>query len=246
MLVAFSALVWADGEIAAITADSLLEDVRMRLPQTRLKIEGELHVRRPRGVVVEDLFFSMDLNWGARPATARYVIRDAQGAHLESLTLTRDAGNPLLTHYVSGESGVAQELDDLTVTIQSTDVNWLDLTLAFLWWRGGSLAGREDVRGRPAFIIDIPAPATELPCAYASVRLWIDEQARMLLQAQGFDAEGTLVKMLWVKSFKKIDDQWMIKDLEVQRYPVVHRTKVRVNTVEEVAEFIGHEFDPDH
>jgi hypothetical protein len=32
---------------------------------------------------------------------------------------------------------------------------------------------------------------------------------------------------------KKIDDRWMIKDLEIQGFPAVHRTKLTVRELEE-------------
>ena len=66
---------------------------------------------------------------------------------------------------------------------------------------------------------------------YARVRLWIDEELRMLLQAEGLDAEGDVVRKLWIKSFKKVDDRWMIKDMEVQRYPIRHRTRLSIKEI---------------
>jgi hypothetical protein len=105
----------------------------------------------------------------------------------------------------------------------------LDLSLSFLWWRGGLVVGVEQVRGRPAIVVDVAPPVDQAPDPYARVRLWIDEQARILLQAEGYGADGKAVRTLWVKSFKKIDDRWMVKDLEIQQYPAVHRTKLRVN-----------------
>jgi len=53
----------------------------------------------------------------------------------------------------------------------------------------------------------------------------------MLLQAEGLDAKGKTIRRLWVRSCKKIDKQWMIKTMEIQKYPAFHRTKLRVKTV---------------
>jgi hypothetical protein len=52
----------------------------------------------------------------------------------------------------------------------------------------------------------------------------------MFLRAEGLDAKGKQVRILWIKSFKKINDRWMLKDLEVQASPI-HRTKLVVREV---------------
>ena len=54
---------------------------------------------------------------------------------------------------------------------------------------------------------------------------------RMLLQAEGYSEDGNLVRRLWVKGFKKINERWMIKDMEIQSYPYRHRTRLRVREV---------------
>ncbi len=47
--------------------------------------------------------------------------------------------------------------------------------------------------------------------------------------AQRFDQP---IRRLWIDSFKKINDQWMIKDMEVEAEPVAHRTKLTIREVE--------------
>ena len=54
---------------------------------------------------------------------------------------------------------------------------------------------------------EAPAPAGQTG-PYVKVRLWIDEKLHMLLQAEGMDANGRQVRILWVKSFKKINDRY--------------------------------------
>jgi hypothetical protein len=75
--------------------------------------------------------------------------------------------------------------------------------------------------------VDLRAPVGEAG-EYAGVRLWIDPQIRILLQAAAYDVRGGLLKMLEVKSFKKIRGVWIIQNLDVQSYPLRHRTTLRV------------------
>lgn len=90
--------------------------------------------------------------------------------------------------------------------------------------------GEEEVRGRPCNIIEVSAPDGK-NTGYSKAKLWIDKEIMMLLQAEGYGMDGDLKRKLWIESFKKIDDRWMVKDMEVQSYPSVHRTKLRVNEV---------------
>lgn len=220
----------------ATSAEQLLESVISRLPQSPLNITGELKVRKRRGIVVRELGFRMHLDWGSSPATARYTIRDAFGRDLEQLTVRRSRGEEPSFEYAHGDPLVPGKLPDLNGPVQNTDLTWMDLTLSFLWWKGGVIVGSDVIRGRPCHIVEIPAPASgdgsEEP-GYSNVKLWIDEEIHMLLQAQACDADGRAVRRLWIKSIKKVNERWMIKDLEVQMFPAVHRTKLTVREVRE-------------
>jgi len=52
-----------------------------------------------------------------------------------------------------------------------------------------------------------------------------------VLQAEGYDVRGELVRRLFMKSFKKIEDRWMVKDMDIQCFPSEHRTNLRVETM---------------
>lgn len=218
---------------AGSSADALLDGVLLRFPRDPLTLSGQLFVRLPRGIPVRDYAFDMTLDYGADPAVASYAIRSSAGRDpIETLTVKRTAAGGVEYAYAVGDPLVPVRLTNLSARVQQTDLTWLDLSLSFLWWRGGLVVGSESVRGRPAIVADVAPPAGGSNEPYARVRLWIDEQARILLQAEGYDAAGKAVRTLWVKSFKKIDERWMIKDLEVQEYPAVHRTKLRIDDVQ--------------
>jgi len=48
----------------------------------------------------------------------------------------------------------------------------------------------------------------------------------MLLQAEGLNDSGRTIRRLWVKSIRKVNDTWMIKDLEVEEVGSGHRTRL--------------------
>ncbi|NQU38898.1 MAG: outer membrane lipoprotein-sorting protein [Lentisphaerae bacterium] len=221
----------ADGDAAddepPITADSLLDDVLLRFPNEPLDIRGEMIVRRRRGVESSRVDFSMQVDWGSTPAHFRYALYDADGDVEQEIALDLQPGaRPIL----SSSDGAPISLE---AGIGSTDLTWADLSLSFLWWRGGEIVGADSAKGRDCYLVDVPAPTWEGgPSRYHRVRLWIDQSLHMLLRADGFGADGQQMRSLWVRSLKKTDGRWMIKDMEVQGYPPVQRTRLRIHTVE--------------
>lgn len=216
----------ADPDEPPMTAAGLLRDVRGRFPRDPLDICGEMIVRRRRGVEVSRVGFFMTVDWGAVPARFDYRVLDDEGDVRRALTLRlRPGARPALT----GTDGRPVSLDH---TIESTDLTWGDLSLSFLWWAGGRIVGTDRTKGRDCYLVDVPAPAWRAAMgAYRRVRLWIDQSLHMLLRAEGYDAEDRRVRSLWVRSLKRTDERWMIKDLEVQGYPAIHRTRVRIHSV---------------
>ena len=208
------------------SAQDLMDNMVARLPREPITITGDIILRKRRGVVLRELKFQMKLDWGGEPATAQYIIMDALGARLEELNVSREKGKQPQFSY-SSASAAGTAAPPLSGPIQGTDLSWTDLTLSFLWWKGNAIVGREEIRGRPCYIV-AATPGWAGAGQYAKVHLWVDEELNMLLQAKGFDSEGREIRSLWVKGFKKINDKWMIKDMEIQSSPE-HRTKLLIN-----------------
>jgi hypothetical protein len=221
--------------LPAPSAAELMADVVARLPQQPLQVHGDIIVRRRHGIVDQSFKFDMLLRWGSAPAEACYTIRDAFGNPLEQMTVRRTAGGAPEFHYAVGDPPAPAQTPGLFGAVQDTDVSWTDLSLSFFWWRNGTVVATNEVRGRRCYVVEVPAPPSaaretapgEIP-PYASVRLWIDAEIRMLLQAEGLNASGRTVRRLWVKSFKKVNDTWMIKDLEIQEVNSGRRTRLTV------------------
>ena len=232
---------------ADIAGQPILDAVVAHLPMDALEIHGDITVRKRRGVVLQQFKFDMALNWGAVPSSASYTIRDGFGKVLESLSIQRSKTIGVRVAYRVGDDDGAPRSLPLYTRIQKTDISWADLTLAFLWWPDSKVVGEDKIRGRDCFVLEVPAPADEtvekeataaeastgLP--YASVRIWIDREMLMLLQAEGLNAKGKPIRKLWVKSLKKIDGQWLIKDMEIQSFPPIHRTRLRIREVSAAA-----------
>jgi hypothetical protein len=64
------------------------------------------------------------------------------------------------------------------------------------------------------------------------MRLWIDRKRGFLRQAEQLDEAGKVVRSMWVSSVGKVNDRWMIRNMEIQRPGTGLRTKLHVDDLE--------------
>ncbi|MFZ4483440.1 MAG: outer membrane lipoprotein-sorting protein [Chthoniobacterales bacterium] len=99
---------------------------------------------------------------------------------------------------------------------EGTDVTAEDLSLGFLYWPDVRLLGEERVRGRPAWQIEL-RPG-QRGSSFAVVRIWQDKDSGALLRIEGFDWQGKLLRRFEVVSGQRIDGQWMLKQMRIERF----------------------------
>jgi hypothetical protein len=208
------------------TVDKLMGELLARLPAQPVLITGDLVTTPVKGSKTK-LAIEIQLSY---PRTAGYTIRDAFGKELEQLIVTREGKTASLSYKLNGVESPAPSLG---TRVQNTALTWMDITLGFLWWDGGRIIGQMETRGQPCYILDRHAPPGSAN-PYASVRIWVDKRVSMLLQSEGYDMLGDCIRRLSVKSFKKINDEWMVKDLEFEDLPEGPRTILRVRTADPI------------
>ena len=215
---------FATAPLAFTRADDVLERVRANLPNEAIRIRGELLCGARRGKL--DRAFYLDANFmlGQSPATACYTLRDVFGATAEQLTIVHQPNGVWRREYAKGrplQGAPAPSGDSL---IGNSDVTWNDLSLAFLWWTDSVITGRELFLARECLVLEFMPPQ-----APRLTRVWIDEARLVLLKVEEYDAQRTLQRRIAVRTLKKIGDNWMIKDLDIRRWPGEHRTLIRLN-----------------
>lgn len=212
------------------SVDELTANLLARLPTKPITISGDL-LTTPESGEQTRLTLSIQLRY---PREATYTIGDAFGKALEQLTVLRD-GNRVSYLYLTGDPIVGAPAPALDHAIQNTALSWMDLTLGFLWWEGGRIIGQVENRGQPCYILDRHAPANAM-APYASIRMWVDTRVSMLMEAVGYNKLGDPFRRLSVKSFKKINGEWMIKDLEVENMATRTTTILRVRDAQPAGE----------
>jgi len=91
-----------------------------------------------------------------------------------------------------------------------------DLSLGFLYWPDARLLGRETVKTRPSWNIEL-RPGKR-GSEFAIVRVWLDEESGALLRIEGFDWQGHLSRRFEVVSGQRIDGKWMLKQMRIEKF----------------------------
>ncbi len=103
--------------------------------------------------------------------------------------------------------------------IPGTDVSYEDLSMRFLYWKGGRVL--EDVadtriKGRDCYIVEVPNPQPGVG-QYAWVRLWLDKENGTAWQIDGYGADGKLKKRFSITSVKRLSDgTWFFKQMKLE------------------------------
>jgi hypothetical protein len=105
---------------------------------------------------------------------------------------------------------------------------WIaDLGLEFFHWPAQKILPKTTnlKRGREYTLLEStnPNPSTN---GYSRVLSWIDKESGGILQAEAYDARGKLLKVFEPKSFKKVNGQWELQEMEIRNVQTGSRTRL--------------------
>lgn len=216
------------------SALQILTDCTRIIPSERLLLKGTLTIRQRRGITLSESPYTLLLDWGANPPNAECLLYDEKGTTLvERAVLTRPAGKPAQIRLFAGPSMNPLPAPAFTDRIQTTDMTWLDLTLDFLWWKNvrfDDVPRGTSQNGRESYILLATPPEPISGCS--AMRIWIDCQIGCILQAEQVGPDGKSVRKMWVQRVKKMDERWMIRDMEIETLNSGHRTRLFVESAE--------------
>jgi len=208
---------WAeskDGTNAPPTVAALLDRVLAQMPEEPIRIAGRLAVRDRAQRAIRSYDVDIQFHATGDAVYGAYTLFDKLGARLEQFKVERRAGKIPLYRYFRGDPPKEAPVPDVSSAVRDTGITWSDLALPFLWWRDGSVVGSESVRGRDCYVVDLNPQPGELKRPVV-VRAWIDKDYHMFLKAEEYGPGGQKLRRLLVQSFKKIENEWMVKDIVV-------------------------------
>ena len=215
----------SEGAPAPSSGAELLAACAARMPRERVLLGGHLNMRKRYGVSLREFDFRAEADFGAAPPAFVYRVAGEDGAEALRVRAVRDPEKGLLLERLDG-GGPAPSPSD---PVLGTDVTWLDVGLDFIWWRNPVLAGTDRLKGRTCDLLEVEPPSPLPGCAKA--RLWIDRDQKVVLQAAQLDADGRVVRRLWVRAVQKSGGRWVFKDLEVESGSGAHRTRLHFDDV---------------
>lgn len=214
-LCSFCALSLAQEE-EPLTADSLLQGMRgMMVSQGNRDVMGSI---RKGGLKVP---FSLS----ARKETV--VFQYKQGDAWKRFDVRIGSNKAELLQVDKGKA-VVMAASSYAQPIAGTDVTYEDLSLRFLYWKGGViLPDSKDsrIKGRDCFIVQVvnPSPGTG---QFATVRMWVDKENGTVWQIDGYGMDGKLIKRFTITSVQRLSDgTWFFKQMKMEvRNPQTGRT----------------------
>ena len=103
----------------------------------------------------------------------------------------------------------------------------VDLGLEFFHWPQQKVLPKTTnlKRGRDYTLLESTNPnlATN---GYSRVLSWIDKETGGILEAEAYNAQGQLLKVFEPKSFKKINGQWELQEMEIRNVQTGSRTRL--------------------
>lgn len=223
----------AEGVEAPKDGQALLNACVERMPLEPLEMVGRITMRRRYGIEIKEFDFCVTTSLGADEPFSLYEIKDTSGKLLESVSIKRNKDGEHTILRTLGEERQKADPPNLTDSIQGSDVTWLDVSMDFVWWGEPELCGTEKIKGRLCDILRVKPLKGMQDCA--SVKLWVDRGQNMVLQAMQESANGTPLRKMWVRAVQKIDNQWVLRDIEVETTGASHRTKIHFDDVKRLS-----------
>ncbi|HIX19037.1 MAG TPA: outer membrane lipoprotein-sorting protein [Candidatus Akkermansia intestinigallinarum] len=120
---------------------------------------------------------------------------------------------------VTGNKAAQMSPKDYTDTIAGTDVCYEDLSLRFLYWKGGRVledTSDSRIKGRDCYIVEVPNPNADIG-QFAWVRVWVDKENGTTWQIDGYGRDGKLKKRFTITSVQKLSDgSWFFKQMKLE------------------------------
>lgn len=198
----------ADPAVQRAEGERIAAEARSLAPKASSTNTATLKVRDHRGVRSQI------------PVTIRTIVGEAQW-HTDYISgdglLFRVARSPqALSQYQTGRvNGAAlAPAGNLLVPFAGSDFWLVDLGLDFFHWPDQRLVKKEQRRGEACFVLE-STTLKPAPGGYSRVVTWLDQDTLGIVAAEAYDTRGKLMKTFQPKTFKKVNGQWQLKEMEI-------------------------------
>ena len=216
---------------------ALAEKIRSAVPEERADFHGTLIIRagdRTRTapvlcrVAVHDDTWETDYQTAATTnagAERLVVIHRAKGANVYQYARAPGPGAPL------PEVSTLAAAQAAGISLAGSDFTLADLGLEFLHWPQQRQLKGEMRLGQPCYVLESRDPEAE---GITRVKSYIDKESNGLLIAEGYDAEGHLIKRfsLHGSSFKKVNGHYQLEKMDIRNLRNHSQTELKYDMEE--------------
>jgi hypothetical protein len=107
-----------------------------------------------------------------------------------------------------------------------------DLSLEFFHWPEQKILKKENRRSRGCNVLESTNPNPSAN-GYSRVVSWIDEESGGIVHAEAYDAQNKLLKEFDPKSFKKVNGQWELQEMEIRNVQTSSRSRIEFDLKQE-------------
>lgn len=176
--------------------------------------------------------------WGDRDATGPVTlleIRDRRDPDKHIRLLVHSGESAAVWMAEKDEAGTFEarrlDVEDWFLPIMGTDYTPFDLQMPFVYWEEFEYEGIFRVRGRPCHIFAMTPPEDfrEQRPGLAAVRMYLDAEFQALFRAESVGRDGKVKRVFSVIDFKKVQDEWIVKTIDLRDEATRDKTRFRVN-----------------
>ncbi len=196
----------AEEKRAMPTADYLLNLVRLSYTLRDYKLSGTLSDSESGK---EERF---DLNMSQE--NVRFLFKNP--AQIVNLDLTT---NPATLRDVKAGGSTEVPIAMYSERVRGFDLTYEDLSMRFLYWPNGKVLGEESLggfSGQRAWKVRVTTPDGKGP--YGTVDIWVHQGSGGMAKMEGWDKKGNKVKHFEMRTFQKVGDSYVPKDIRVETY----------------------------
>jgi hypothetical protein len=227
---------------AELTGRQLAQQLCNGHPTQGLNSTGTLQIRDGKGVRVEiPVQFEIliaPMNWTSidRVVSTNKQPAGIPGDYFEIIHNNRQP-NLYIKHVIGrlDDTGSAMNSfptnrilsgEEAMIPFAQSDFWIADLGLEFFHWPAQKILKKENRRGRGCQVLESTNPNLSSN-GYSRVVSWIDEETGGIVHAEAFDAQNNLLKEFDPKSFKKVNGQWELRDMEIRNVQTGSRTRIQ-------------------
>jgi len=223
----FILLLTASGAMAATTNELSDAEIRGRQlaqqlcelqPTVNFTNQGVLQIRhgdgKQTGVSVRFQTIVTTTNW-------RVIYETTDETNQVRLVVIHSGGQPNRYQFLKNDLNE----NEIMAPFAGSDFWIADLGLQFFHWPQQKILKHEMRRGRSCQVLESTNPDPS-PNGYSRVVSWIDNETLGIVQAEAYDAKGQLLKEFYPKTFKKVNGQWELQEMEIRNDQTGSRTRL--------------------